>query len=388
MTPVAVTGIGVVSAFGIGVEPFWDGLVAGRSALAPPTRLGTPGVVCAGEVRALAPRDFVRSAVGRRIDRTSLLALAACRLALADAGAPLDGLDPTRFGLALGSAFGNFGETTGFLDRLFARGAGNPLVFPNLVLNAGLSYASIELGVTGPTACLTEQEASGEAAIAWGGRLVADGAADVILAGAADELDGTLCEVLRDAGLMAAGAPRPFDPGADGTAPGEGAAVVVLEPLARARARKARIYARLGTHPGFAVPAPVHGWPSDPGPLATGLGPLLADVELVVASACGYPARDGLEGAALVRALAGRRVAVTAPRAAVGDFGSAGALGVAVAALAVYTGVVPPTLGVNGNGPRGLDVVTGAARRGPVRVAAVLGLARGGVCRPLRLEAV
>jgi 3-oxoacyl-(acyl-carrier-protein) synthase len=388
VTAVAVTGIGVVSALGVGVEPFWEGLVAGRSGLRPPTRIALPGVACVGEAPALEVRTFAHTALGRRIDRPSLLALAACRLAVADARGALDGVEPARVGLGLGSAFGNFGETTGFLDRLFARGAGNPLVFPNLVMSAGLSYASIELGVTGPTACLTEQEATGEAAIAWGAQLVADGAVDVCLAGAADELDAILCEVLRDARLSARGAPRPFDPRADGSCPGEGAAVVVLEPLARARARGARIYARLVPHPGFAVPAPVHGWPRDPGPVAEGLAPLLPGVDLVLAAACGQPARDGLEAAALAVALAGRPAAVTAPRAAVGDFGAAGALGVAAAALAVYTGVVPPTLGVNGARPHGLDVVSGEARRTSVRAALVDGLARGGVCRPLRLEAL
>src|SRR5439155_486272 len=82
-----------------------------------------------------------------------------------------------------GSAWGNLQETAAFLDRLFARGQGNPLLFPNLVFNAPLSYASIELGITGPTAMLSAEEASGEAAIAWGAEQVGEGAVDVCLAG-------------------------------------------------------------------------------------------------------------------------------------------------------------------------------------------------------------
>jgi Beta-ketoacyl synthase, N-terminal domain len=184
---VAVTGVGVVSAFGLGVEPFWDGLVAGRTGCLPARRVEAPGVLVA-EVERLEARDFVRSPQGRRIDRTSLLALAATRLALADAGLVADGLDRARTALGLGSAFGNVQETEAFLDRILERGTGNPFVFPNLVMNAPLSYAAIELGVTGPTAMVTEQEASGEAAIAWGARQVADGAAEVCLAGGSDEL--------------------------------------------------------------------------------------------------------------------------------------------------------------------------------------------------------
>jgi 3-oxoacyl-[acyl-carrier-protein] synthase II len=387
VTPVAITGIGVVSALGIGLEPFWQGLLSGRSGIAPLTTFPLPRPVQGGVAPPIEVRRFATSAAARRIDRASLLALAACRLALEDGGAPAGSLDAARSGLVLGSAFGNLAETAVFLDRLFARGAGNPLVFPNLVMNAPLSYASIELGITGPTAMLTEQEASGEAAIAWGAGLVADGAVDVCLAGATDELEAVLTEVLHDAGVLARDVPRPFDLAADGSVPGEGAAVLLLERLDRARARGARIYGRVVPHAGFGVPASIHGWPSDPEPLAAGLAPLVADADVVVAAASGRPAVDGLEAAALARAAGPRRPAVTAPRGALGDFGAAGALGVAAAALIVYTGIVPPTLGLRGVPREGLDVVTGDSRRTSVRVVVVDGLARGGACRPLRVEA-
>ena len=141
MTPVAVTGIGVVSGFGIGVAPFWEGLVAGRSGLSAIEPYAAMGAPLAGVVAGLAVRAFATTPGARRIDRTSLLALAACRLAITDAGGLPESLDLAAMGLALGSSLGNLGETTTFLDRLFARGAGNPLVFPNLVMNAALSYA-------------------------------------------------------------------------------------------------------------------------------------------------------------------------------------------------------------------------------------------------------
>ena len=375
MTAVAITGIGVVSAYGVGIGPFWDGLVAGRSAVRPLGRARVPGVELGAEVPALDVRAFAHTPLARRIDRASLLALAACRLALADAGEPLAGAAPDRTSLVLGSALGNLGETEDFLDRLFERGTGIPLVFPNLVMNAPLSYASIELGITGPTAFLSEGEVSGEAAIAWGAGLIADGAADVCLAGGADELDGVLCEVLRDA--------RAFT---GGTRPGEGGAVLVLEPLARAEARGARVYARVLPHPGFAVPAAVHRWPSDAAAVADGLAPLLADADLVVAAANGRAALDRVELAALRRALGTRRPAVTALRGAFGDFGCAGALAIAAATLAIAEGTIPPAAAPPAH-LEDLDVVRGEARRTPVRRAVVNALARGGLCRPVRLEA-
>jgi len=380
MTDVAVTGIGVVSAFGHGVSPFWEGLVRGASALRSIARFPAGGAL-GGEVPPLDTRAIVRTPIGRRIDWVSLMALAACRLALDDAGLAAG----ERTGLVLGSAFGNLGETTTFLDRLFDRGAGNPLVFPNLVLNAPLSYASIELGIEGPTAMLSVQEASGEAAIATGADLVAEGGADVCLAGGTDELGAVLHQVLGESGVLASGAARPLDPAADGAVPGEGAAVLVLEPVARARARGARVYARVVPHPGFAVPAPVHGWARDPAPLAARLAALVADADVVFASASGDPGRDALEAAALARA--GGAPAVTAVRGALGDFGAAGALAAAAAALAVASDAIPPTVGVRLPARHGVDVVGGTARAGRVRVAVVDGLARGGLCRPLRLEA-
>lgn len=379
-TAVAITGLGVLSAFGRGVAPFWEGLVAGRHGLAPSERAGGR---LAGVVPTVDAADVVRTPQGRRIDRTSLLTLAACRLALADAG-----LDPApaRVGLSLGSAFGNLSETAVYLDRLTAKGTANPLVFPNLVMNAPLSYASIELGVTGATAMVSEQEASGEAAIASGVELVSDGTVDCCIAGAADELEATLVAVLAQQSLLADDAPRPLATDARGRVAGEGAAAVVLEPLAGARTRGARVYARIVAPPGFAVPAPVHGWPGDASDLAAGLASLARDVDCVVAGASGSASHDAFEAAVLRRALGGRRVAVTAPRGAIGDFGGAGALGVVVAALAVATGIVPPTLPADATSAGGLGVVRGAAAHGRVRRALVPGLARGGVCQPLLVE--
>jgi 3-oxoacyl-[acyl-carrier-protein] synthase II len=386
MTAVAITGLGVVSPLGHGIEPFWRRLVAGESGLRQIRRFPAPAGALAGEVEGLDVRSVVRTPVGRRIDWVSLMTLAACHLALADAGLDAAGLVAARTGLAFGSALGNVQETTAFLDRLFARGGGNPLLFPNLVFNAPLSYASIELGVTGPTAMLSAQEASGEVAIAWAADQVAEEATDVCLAGGVDELAAVLHQIARETRGLARGAPRPLDPASDGSVPGEGAAVLVLEPLERARARGARVYARLVRQPGFGVPAPVHGWGRDADALAVGLAPALAEVDVVFAAASGRPALDALEADALARAVE-RRAAVTAVRGAIGEFGGAGAHAAAAAACALASGVVPPTAGLVSPARAGLDVVTGTGRRGRMRVALVNGLARGGLCRPLRLEA-
>ncbi len=383
----AVTGLGVVSALGTGADRFWAGLASGRCGFAPGRRVSTPPGVLVAEIEDLDARAWVRSPAGRRIDRTSLLALAAARLALADAGLDAADLDPARTGLALGSALGNVEETGVFLDRLFERGAGHPMLFPNLVMNAPVSYVAIELGLTGPSAMLTEQEASGEAAIAWGVRQVVDGAVEVCLAGGSDELASELVALRAETRTLASGAPRPFDPTADGPGLGEGGAVVLLESPARAARRGARVYALVAPHDGAGVPAPIHGWPRDGAATARVLAPILAGVDGVFAAASGDPRLDAFEADALRRGTAGRSVPVTAPRGGFGAFGAAGALAVAAAALSIHYGIVPPTVGGEAAADNGLDVVVGHAREAPLRAVLVDGFARGGVCRPLALKA-
>jgi 3-oxoacyl-[acyl-carrier-protein] synthase II len=371
--PVAITGIGVLSPVGSGVDAFWNGLCAGTAP--------------AADRLVLDVAATVRTPQGRRIDRASLLTLAAARAALAHADLAAEALPPARSGLALGSAFGNVTETQTFLDRLLSRGAGNPLVFPNLVMNAALSYATIELGTTGPSAMLTEQEASGETAIAWGAQQVADGALDVCLAGGADEVTDELLRIERETRIASpSGVARPFDRDADGVRRTEGAAVLVLESLDRARARGARIWALVEPHAGASVPAPLHGWPADGAALAAVLAPLVTDADLVVAAASGAPALDAVEADALVRAIGGRATLVTAPRGATGQFGAAGALAVAAAALALAHGVVPPTAGCRTPRRDDLAIARGDAVARRLRTVVVDGLARGGACRPLRLR--
>ena len=376
MTPVAVTGIGVLSAFGVGTARFWEGLLSGRCPFVPHAS-GVP----VGMVDGLDPRPWVRSAAGRRIDHASLMALAAARLALDDAALAST---PPRTALVVGSALGNLRETSPFLDRLFERGSGNPLVFPNMVMNAALSYVSIELGVTGTTAMTTDGDVSGESAIGWGARLVADGDADVCLAGAVDEVADVVPAVLAEWGGLTRGAVRPLDRAADGRALGEGAAVLVLESRERARARGARIYCEVVPHAGFAVPSSIHGYPRDADAIARRLCPLAEGADLVVAAASGLPAFDALEARVIVQAV-GARVPVLAPRGALGDFGAAGALAVAAAAMSLHDGRVPPTAGCRSPAREALDVVLEAPRAVHPEVALVNGIARGGACRPVRL---
>jgi 3-oxoacyl-[acyl-carrier-protein] synthase II len=384
--PVVVTGIGVVGPGGVGPEALWGVLTATDAPFAPVAYDGGAPGALAATAPAIARGDVVRTPVGRRIDRLSLMMLTASRDALSRAGLSDDDLAGERTGVVLGSAFGNFEETAGFLDRLRARGRANPMLFPNLVMNAALSYVSIELGVTGPTLMVTQQEISGEAAIAAGADLVASGTVDRCLAGAGDELTAETYQVLREVGVLAKGPPRVYDERADGFVPGEGAAVLVLERLSTARARSARVWARIAAWDEFGVDASVHDWPRDPEPLAARLVPLARGADVVFGAASGAAAVDRLEAAVLAR-LGSEMPPLCTPRARLGHFGSVGALAAAGAALAIAHAVVPP-------GPpacshpieRALNLEARARSLERIATAVVVGIARGGACCVLRLE--
>lgn len=380
--PIVVSGLGVVATGSRGPAALWDVVSGARDGLVPADGAGGALV---GRAPAVERRGLVRTPVGRRIDRLSLMLLAAARDALADAALADAEVAGARTGIVLGSAFGNFEETAGFLDRLGRRGSGNPLVFPNLVMNASLSYLSIELGVTGPTLMLTQQEVSGEAAVAAAIDLLETGTVERCLAGAGDELTPELYAVLRDVGVLGTGRPRAYDGTADGFVPGEGAAVLVLERASTAEARGVRPWARLGMPREFSVSAPLHGWPADAGQLARRLAPALAGTALVVGAGAGIPSRDRVEAAALAAGLQ-PGVPVVAPRATLGHFGSAGILGAVVAALAIRRRTVPPGPACDRPVEPALTLQKTARPAEAIPAAVVVGLARGGGCCVLSLE--
>lgn len=384
---VVVSGVGVVAGGARGPDALWEVVCGRRDGLVPAALPGAEPDALVGRAPDVERRDVVRTPVGRRIDRLSLLVLAAARDALADARLEDAAVAGPETGIVLGSAFGNFGETSGFLDRLGARGAGNPLVFPNLVMNAALSYLSIELGVTGPTVMVTQQEVSGEAAVAAGLELLASGAVARCLVGAGDELTPELYAVLREVGALGRGRSHPYARRAAGYVPGEGAAVLVLERERAVRARGVRAWVRVADAVEGGVEAPLHGWPRDPDALAACVGAPIGRAALVVGAAGGIRGLDEIE-AAVVSASAAAGTPVVTPRAAYGHFGSAGIVGAVVAALALRTRTVPPGPVCAPPPGRGFHFVERARAVDALAAATVIGVARGGASCALVFEEI
>ena len=393
---VAVTGIGVVSPIGIGPRQFWSALSAGRSGIAAVEGLEiTPGQPrIAAAVRDFASREFVASTHHRRMDPLSRMTVAACRMALDDARA-LGGVDPERAGIVFGSALGAATESLHQLDRLFQRGpaAVSPMAFPNLVLNAPASYAAMEFGFSGVNFTLSQAEVSGEAAIALGADAVRNGRADLVLAGGADEIAPVLVRSLHRARALAGQRggrewASPYDAARSGLVVGEGAAMLVLEPLERARRRGAPVYACLVGSRMCAVDAPRYDWPSRALEAAPAIASL-ADgqpIELVCGAANSTHNLDGCELELFAALPATRGATLTSIKGAVGEFGAAGALTTAAACLALRDQMVPPLCHLETPAETSLHLAARQAEPAELRRALVCGTARGGAVTALLLE--
>jgi 3-oxoacyl-[acyl-carrier-protein] synthase II len=394
---IAVTGIGIVSPIGVGRRQFWNALCAGRSGVAPVEGLaradGVPSV--AARVRDFAAREFITSPHFRRMDALSRMVVAAARMALDDARVRLDPAAADRVGVVFGSAFGDNSESVQHLDRVFDKGpaAASPMVFPNLVLNAPASYVSIEFGLTGVNLTVAQGEVSGEVALVQGCDLLGDGAADLVLAGAADEIGSAVVAATHHARALAGqrgGAEwaSPYDAARGGVVLGEGAAMLVLEPLARARARGATVYACIAETAAFAVPAPLYDWPARIAAVPPALAALAgrAGVDLVCGAANSSKRLDACEIDLFARLVGGNAV-LTSIKGAVGEFGSAGALTIAAACLAVHAQTAPPLCHLNQPLPVGeLRLAATRAEAHRIERALVCGLARGGAGAAVVLE--
>ena len=253
---VVITGIGAVTPIGTGVEGFWDGLRARRSAVGTVTRFDPEPfrTKIAAEVRDFRPQDFLEERRVKRLDRCSQFTLAAARLALADSELDLAREDRERIGAMMGSALGGVSHAEA-QHANYLRG-GIRAVDPGLALTVFTGAAScnlaIECGLQGPNSTNGMSCASGAMALGDAFRTIRRGEADVMLAGGAEAPLAPLTfgafSIIRAMSTRnddPAGASRPFDSGRDGFVMAEGAAVLVLETRERAVARGARIYAEI-----------------------------------------------------------------------------------------------------------------------------------------------
>jgi 3-oxoacyl-[acyl-carrier-protein] synthase II len=248
---ICITGMGVVSPIGIGKEEFLFSLKKGRSGIEEIKEFDThfSRSKKGGVVRSFQPKDFIPASKIRRLDRASQFAIAASKLALADAKFSVTRENSSRVGVVLGSGFCGLSSSEefhrgqvlkGFLDL-------NPMLFPNTVPNAPSSYVSIELGIQGVNSTLVQSFCTAEAAVFFACDQLRKRRADLILTGGVDELSEFLFRGFSELHLLATDPGYgerscPYDKMRNGLVLGEGAGLLVLEREAHARSRGGRIY--------------------------------------------------------------------------------------------------------------------------------------------------
>jgi 3-oxoacyl-[acyl-carrier-protein] synthase II len=253
---VVITGLGVVSAIGIGKDLFWDSLSAGRSGIKRITSFDASSYDCqiAGEIDDFDPGDFMQTQTARRIDRFAQLGLSAARLAVADSGLNIGAEEPAAVGVVLGTSIGTLGYAEQQIALFYEKGVRriNPFFATSVIPSSAVTQITLDLGIHGPCRTLTTACASGTESIGEAFHRIRDGELDIALAGAAEApITPLVLSTLSAIQLlsMANDSPqtsyRAFSQDAAGFVLGEGSGVLALEELDHALRRGARIYAEV-----------------------------------------------------------------------------------------------------------------------------------------------
>ncbi len=376
--PVVVTGIGLVTAVGRGLDA-WQSLLAGRNAIRPVVSFDTSrhDVHLGGEITDFDPPSDLADC-----GRATALAIVAARMALIDSDSAT-GFNPRRAAVVLGTTSGE----PQFVERLEDRRAsGNPIEealralasqYPSHTMPARIAR---DVGFQGPAFTIPTACAAGNCAIAAAVDLIRRGRAEIALAGGADAFSRITFTGFARLGAIAPERCQPFDKHRKGMVPGEGAAMLAIERASRARRRGARVYAEIAGY-GLSCDA-FHMTGGDP----TGSGAVrameaaLADAALapesvsyISAHGTGTPVNDRIEAVALSRVFgeALQRIPVSSIKSMIGHtMGAASAIEAAACVLAAHDDVVPPTMNYETPDPEcRLDCVPNRARAHTVRVA-------------------
>ncbi|GAB2934048.1 MULTISPECIES: beta-ketoacyl-[acyl-carrier-protein] synthase family protein [unclassified Streptomyces] len=392
----AVTGVGLVTSAGTGVEAAWHGVTEGLAPSAAP-RPELDGLPCDFfySVTDCDPAAVLGVATQRLMDRFAQFAVIAAREAVADAGLDPAVWDSGRVGVVIGSAHGGLPFYDEQAAALASRGPRrvSPKLAPLSVVNGAASSVSLDLGVHGPSQAVSTACSSGTVAIGTAHQMLRSGACDVVITGGAESTCARLL-IASACSLKAvstrredpAAACRPFDTHRDGFVVGEGAGLLVLEHPDHARARGATVRARVN---GYGASSDAHSAVApDPDGLGieralrtaladAGLSP--ADVGHVNAHGTSTLSNDLIE-ATMLRRVLGESPLVTSTKAMTGHtLGAAGGIEAALTVLALQHQLVPPTVNLDAPDPQiPLDVVAKEARAAAFDCAVKTSLGFGG----------
>jgi 3-oxoacyl-[acyl-carrier-protein] synthase II len=388
---VVVTGIGLVSALGIGTKETWAGLLAGQSGVTRITRFDVSGYATqiAAEVKGFDPLAFIEKKEIKKMDLFIQYAIAAAQFAMDDSGLQITETNAPNIGVYIGSGIGGFITIEREHEALLNGGPRkvSPFFIPSAIINLASGQVSIRFGAKGPnsatcTACSASAHAIGDAY-----EIIKRCDADAMIAGGSE---AAICAMsvggfgqlraLSTRNDEPARASRPFDKDRDGFIIGEGAGVLILEELEHARRRGAAIYAEIVGY-GMSSDAYHMTAPSEDGDGArrvmamavrkAGVAP--SDVDYINAHGTSTPYNDKLETLAIRNCFGehAERLAISSTKSMTGHLlGGAGGLEAGITALAVYHQVAPPTINLDDPDPEcDLDYVPHQSRQMPIRYA-------------------
>lgn len=389
---VVITGMGVISVLGAGLQTYWHNLLAGKSGISRITQFDASMMPCqiAGEINYFQPEDYMERKEARRVPRSAQMGFAAAKLAAQDAGLGETVPNPERSGVSFGTAIGGLDRSAEGIHIIRTQGYNrlNPFVVPTSLPNTSAYLISQELQCLGPTNTIGTACATGTQAVGEGFEMIRRGAADLVVAGGTEGLIqdfaiGGFCAMralptsYNDAPEKAS---RPFDKNREGFVYSEGAAALILESLEHALARGARIYAEVvgqasssdGLHmaapdPDANGPARAMRWALDD----AGLPP--EAIDYINAHGTSTPLNDLTETRAIKKVFGEHayKVAISSIKSMLGHaMGASGALEAIATAMTIYEGVIPPTINYETPDPElDLDYVPNIARRANVRTA-------------------
>jgi 3-oxoacyl-[acyl-carrier-protein] synthase II len=398
---VVVTGIGLCTPVGIGTEETWNGLVAGRSGIAPITRFDATSFATkfAGEVKSFDPTRWMTSREAKQVDLFIQFAIAAGSMAVADCGLTIEGELAERVGCYVGAGLGGLATLEATHSTLQAKGPRHgisPFFVPQIIINLAPGQISIRFGAKGPnmshvSACSSSAHAIGEAM-----RTIQHGDADVMICGGAEATITPLgvggfnsMRALSTRNEDPALASRPFDKDRDGFVIAEGAGILVIEELDHARSRGAKVYAELC---GYAANADAHHITA-PAPEGEGAQRCMKralrdagwqpeDITYINAHGTSTKMNDANETFAIKKVFGdhARRLMVSSTKSMTGHMlGAAGGVETGICALAIARGMVPPTINYTTPDPDcDLDYVPNSARKARVRRALTNSFGFGG----------
>jgi nodulation protein E len=391
---VVVTGLGAVTPLGQTVPAYWDALKRGTSGMGPITLTSTPEELTqkvVAEIKNFEPLEHFEERELSTLDRVSQIAVVAAREAIADSAITIDMPLSLRTACIIGSGVGGMMTLDDTYRRVYLEKKKRvfPLSIPRLMINAPASQISMHCGLRGPAYVIASACASATHAIGAAFHMVRSGAVDCAVTGGSEACIsfGTMrgWEAMR---VMAPEVCRPFSIEREGMMIGEGAAVLVLEPLERAQARGAKILCEIV---GFGMSADAADLTApDVGGMARAMqgalddaGMTASDIQYVNAHGTGTAANDEAETKALHQVFGNhaKSLAVSSTKSMIGHaLGAAGALEMVATVMAVRDGIAPPTIGYLGPDPAcDLDYVPNEARAMNIDAALSNSFAFGGL---------